>query len=144
MRKENKDLLLAAGPTIFSNGQIQRWGVDCSNGWLGILLELVNKLESRQSTKSNKLVVLQIKEKFGTLRFYAENVTSQDALDIKIAEAASIHTCEECGQPGKLKNDGWMRTMCEPCFEEWVSIRNKKADTPANEALKNFLGDYKP
>jgi len=142
MRKENRDLLFAAGPTIFANGEVQRWGVDCSNGWLGILLDLVNKLESRQSTKSNKLVVLQIKEKFGTLRFYAENVTSQDAMDIKNAESASIHTCEECGKTGKLKNDGWMRTMCDPCFEEWVSIRNKQYDTPANEALKNFLGDY--
>lgn len=129
MRKENRDLLLAAGTTVFGGGQVQRWGVDCSNGWLGLLLELVNKLESRQSTKTNKLQVVQIKEKFGTLRFYVENSTAEDDLDIKVAEEMSSHTCEECGEPGKLKNDGWMRTMCEPCFVEWTTMRHAQHET---------------
>jgi len=60
----------------------------------------------------------QVKEKFGGLRFYM--TTSTDEMDnlISEAEALSYKTCEDCGQPGKPNDDGWISTLCEKCRKE--------------------------
>lgn len=57
----------------------------------------------------------QVKEKFGGLRFYVDH--SNDTVDgmIAVAEAMSYQICEECGQPGKSNNKGWIRTLCDAC-----------------------------
>ena len=55
----------------------------------------------------------QIKEKFGGLRFYI-GAASDEVFDrILDAENESYKTCEQCGQPGKLRGDGWMYTACD-------------------------------
>lgn len=57
--------------------------------------------------------ILQIKEKFGTLRFYVNGGNDKvDAL-IEYAEEMSAHTCEICGSPGSQTNTGWIRTLCD-------------------------------
>jgi hypothetical protein len=58
--------------------------------------------------------VVQVKEKFGTLRFYCPNT---DAIQkyIQLAERLSSVTCEDCGKPGRPNNAGWIRTQCEQC-----------------------------
>ena len=55
----------------------------------------------------------QVKEKFGTLRFYYTG--GDDAIDgmVAMAEAMSGVTCEECGSPGKRVGGGWITTLCE-------------------------------
>jgi len=55
--------------------------------------------------------VTQVKEKFGTLRYYCP---STDAIDryIRYAETLSYKTCEKCGEPGKLFTDGWWYVAC--------------------------------
>jgi hypothetical protein len=59
--------------------------------------------------------VIQIKEKFGTLRFYYENHT--DFVDglVSMATAMTAITCETCGHPGRLRsmNRRWIRTLCD-------------------------------
>ncbi len=57
----------------------------------------------------------QIKEKFGTLRIYTENIdtTSYTYGVIDMAEAMSCKICEKCGKPGKLYMKGWHKTLCE-------------------------------
>jgi hypothetical protein len=58
----------------------------------------------------------QVKEKFGTLRFYMTCGTEEMDLLIDVAEAVSEITCEVCGLPGVLRNDyGWFRTLCDTC-----------------------------
>jgi hypothetical protein len=57
--------------------------------------------------------VTQVKEKFGTLRYYTG--ASNDRIDryINMATMLSAHTCEVCGTDGKLICDGgWYRTVC--------------------------------
>jgi len=59
----------------------------------------------------------QVKEKFGTLRFYLDTPLGDeiDALVDK-AEAASGVTCEACGCPGSLRcRKGWYSTLCDDC-----------------------------
>jgi hypothetical protein len=65
----------------------------------------------------------QIKEKFGTLRIYAEGALSPevDALveeAIDLAEARSATTCEVCGEPGRLYGGGWLTTRCAAHAED--------------------------
>jgi len=60
-----------------------------------------------------QVVVTQVKEKFGTLRFYYE--AGDDIIDgmVRMAEGMSSCTCEECGKPGKTVGGGWIRTLCD-------------------------------
>lgn len=55
----------------------------------------------------------QVKEKFGTLRFYYTG--GDDVIDgmVRMAESMSGVTCEVCGSPGASTGGGWVRTLCE-------------------------------
>lgn len=56
---------------------------------------------------------MQIKEKFGTLRFYCVGGDDFTNAIIGRAEEASAHTCEITGLPGSLhtKNSMWLKTI---------------------------------
>ena len=69
----------------------------------------------------NLPVISQIKEKFGTLRFYAHNCDDRTDAIINFAEYLSAVTCEKCGKPGKLDTNGWMKTHCEDHFRNVTS-----------------------
>lgn len=72
--------------------------------------------------------VLQIKEKFGTLRYYCQasgddpNPELLDAMDAITddAERASATICERCGQPGILHQSRRIRvkTLCTTCANQ--------------------------
>lgn len=65
---------------------------------------------------------VQIKEKFGGLRFYVDGGDAVTEGMITIAECMSAVTCEECGSPGILGGRGWLKTLCPAHRLEW----NKK------------------
>lgn len=86
-------------------------------GWSPILEDLCAKLLSLGWNGG----YTQIKEKFGTLRFYWDN-NIEDRLKSRIAEdcvdAAEWKTsqwCETCGTHAKLRNDGWTLCLCAEC-----------------------------
>ena len=58
-------------------------------------------------------VAVQIKEKFGGLRFYVQAATSKHYDYISFAESMSYRTCEQCGAPGKRYTDGWHKVLCD-------------------------------
>ena len=55
----------------------------------------------------------QIKEKFGTLRFYYSGGDEYISGLASMAESMSAVTCEECGNPGKTVGGGWLTTLCK-------------------------------
>jgi hypothetical protein len=55
----------------------------------------------------------QVKEKFGTLRFYYTGGDEYIRGMVTMAEAMSGTTCEECGNPGQLRGRGWIYTACD-------------------------------
>ena len=55
----------------------------------------------------------QVKEKFGTLRFYYTGGDDYISGLVSMAESMSGVTCEECGSPGKTHGGGWVRTLCD-------------------------------
>ncbi len=59
----------------------------------------------------------QVKEKFGTLRiYYTSGDQYIEGVVSSIANLSST-TCEECGNVGKLRNVGWMKTLCDTHFK---------------------------
>ncbi len=57
--------------------------------------------------------VLQVKEKFGELRFYTNYTTDEIRNRIGTARAESLRVCEICGQPGTRREHRWIRTLCD-------------------------------
>jgi hypothetical protein len=63
----------------------------------------------------SQLVFTQIKEKFGTLTVYSSGGDEYCQGAIDMAEGLSSRICEDCGNPGKIRPGGWIRTLCESC-----------------------------
>ncbi len=57
----------------------------------------------------------QVKEKFGTLRFYYSGGDDYISGMVSLAESLTGVTCEECGNVGERRGGGWVHTYCEPC-----------------------------
>ena len=65
-----------------------------------------------------QVVAVQVKEKFGTLRFYYNGGDKVvDGIE-RMAESMSAVMCEECGTPGRSRGGGWIRTLCDAHAEE--------------------------
>ena len=91
------------------------FGFECGDGWYNMLYNLLTKIENHLKTLPKEDVdafcVQQVKEKFGTLRFYCSGDGEVDRL-VNEAEDISAVTCEECGNAGKMRNGGWMSVKC--------------------------------
>jgi hypothetical protein len=61
---------------------------------------------------------VQVKEKFGGLRFYMTYYVEEIEKLIDEAESKSYQTCERCGAPGKSREGGWILTLCDECEEK--------------------------
>ena len=61
--------------------------------------------------------VQQVKEKFGTLRFYCGYNETINRL-ITLDERLSACTCEKCGKYGETGGAHWLQTLCKECENE--------------------------
>jgi len=57
--------------------------------------------------------IAQIKEKYGTLRFYADHTTDREECFVEFAETLSGFICEVCGAPGIQRSGSWIKTTCD-------------------------------
>ena len=95
------------------------WGFECGNGWFNILDHLMGNIQDHIDWKNRKEEVVaqvtldQVKEKFGTLRFYYSGGDDTVRGMVRMAESMSAVTCEECGNPGKQVGGGWITTLCK-------------------------------
>ena len=126
MRNELDEALCRDFPKLFSKRHKSptescfSFGFECGEGWEPLLRRAAEKLEALNNTLENPddyVRVSQIKEKYGTLRFYVGSVPSRIADEVdKItheAEEASEVTCEQCGKPGQLRGGSWVYVACE-------------------------------
>jgi hypothetical protein len=101
------------------------------DGWRDLLEKACARITQALSLEPGGVVrVSQIKEKFGTLRFYydTKNLSDQTEkaveLSVDLAEARSKCTCEVCGNEGDLYNkDGYVVTLC-PDHAEGDHVRS--------------------
>jgi hypothetical protein len=93
-----------------------------NTGWFPLLKKLIQDLVELGWKKS----ILQVKEKFGGLRFYANGCTKEMNDLIRVAEEESYKICEDCGKPGELRDTGWYRTLCDTCHKHIVQKKMNK------------------
>ena len=131
MREELDSLLCQKYPKMFVNRNksmqetCMYWGFECSDGWFDLIDELFSSIQSYIDNNSRapdriipQVTVDQVKEKFGTLRFYT---TGGDRLIdgmIWFAESMSGRFCETCGAPGKIRGRGYIYTACDEHTKE--------------------------
>jgi len=107
---------------------------ECSDGWYTLISELAGDIQNYVDNKNDsygykvkrgeakeedrpeyQVRAVQVKQKFGGLRFYVNG--GDDFVDgmITFAESMSLKICEHCGNPGRSCGGGWIYTFCEPC-----------------------------
>lgn len=122
------------------------FGCECDDGWYELLYGLCGEITEayKKHGAPVDIVIDQIKEKYGTLRFYyhheeaegglnaidfPEGSTrfSQDDIDLRREisgivdkwEEKSSEVCEKCGRAGVLREDlQWIQTLCDECYSK--------------------------
>jgi len=93
---------------------LEHYASEVGPGWHGLLDPiLVEIILYNKKNKGNEIRIDQIKEKFGTLRFYVSNCPEYIEGMITIAEKESGHICEFCGAQGEtVQVNRWYFTLC--------------------------------
>lgn len=95
------------------------WGFSCGDGWYDLIDTLCENIQSYIDNNSSETRVIsqltadQVKEKYGTLCFYTSGGDTLIDGMIWFAESMSGRICEICGNSAKLRNDGWLVTLCD-------------------------------
>ena len=118
--------------------------LSASSGWLDLVKSLVERLdfvwEGFMGKKGSECWgIMQCKEKFGGLRFYARSTFEEEEGEVNADyrarcesfmrlisqyEHSSYNFCEDCGSPGQLRSvGGWMGTTCQKDYDSWLSKR---------------------
>jgi len=153
MREELDKQLCEKYPLMFKDRHgdpmdtLMCWGFEHGDGWYQIINNLCDNIQHYidWSHKSHawdikwneehadeprpvreivpQVVVDQVKEKFGTLRFYYQG--GDDKIDgmVRMAESMSAVMCEQCGAPATTRGPGWIRTLCDTHEEEYQKRR---------------------
>lgn len=95
------------------------WGVECGDGWYGLISSLCTIIQAHvDHTGITQPVLTQIKEKFGELRVYCKKSDAYIDGAICLAESMSSTLCEICGERAEIRNlNGWSKTLCQGHFE---------------------------
>lgn len=114
MTPERTKKLFKDFPTLYAGHKeslqhnLMPFGFECQDGWEKIIRRLSEKLEPMG------VKAMQVKEKFGGLRFYLDGGAPEEAHKlIQKAQEESYETCEECGKPGALRGGSWIQTLCD-------------------------------
>lgn len=95
----------------------EKWNSEKARAWLEENLEKEKKrylIELREIPEPfSQVVATQVKEKYGTLRFYYNGGDEYIDGVVAMAESMSARTCETCGAPGELRGLGWVYTACD-------------------------------
>jgi len=89
---------------------------ECGKGWYPVIDQLIMDINKINPD----VTILQIKEKFGGLRFYVGAASKEIHELIDKAEKKCWHTCEDCGITKDVTTGGssWLRTLCKDCHKE--------------------------
>lgn len=129
-----------------------RWGVECDDGWYELIYCLCDNIQAYiDKVKCQQVISIQIKEKFGSLRFYicwdidifgkdeAVDDIDYSAIHVMIEKASneSLKICEVTGGHGVLHKRGdWLKTLSKesgillgykPCEKKEVDLFNNKS-----------------
>ena len=114
------------------------FGLEVLDGWFELIKQLCLHIENvfhnaRENAKyqdpptpyigNEHFRVIQVKEKYGSLRFYDTGAPGREGerIDgaISLATQMSHHICEVCGNKGQTyRAYMWYLTRCEECFKK--------------------------
>jgi len=122
MNKEHTKQLVESCPILYRGG----FGFECRDGWFQMISDLSVKLEviCEQALMKGTLIddlpkASQVKEKFGSLRFYLSHGLEGMEELIDKAEDQSENICDMCGVPGDMHTDGGCyRVRCNKCKDK--------------------------
>jgi hypothetical protein len=136
MSPDKSKELISIFPDIFSEPSSRScmalYGFECGDGWFSLLKELISEIKAICVDNPGITVrVVQVKQKFGALRFYydfmledgfgfEENANIDLEIDdaIERAENRSREECEECGKPSTITTNGhWLSNRCNQCCQ---------------------------
>jgi hypothetical protein len=128
MHSDLEKLLYTRYPEIFADkdapltDSLMGFGCSHGDGWYFIIDNLCrciqNHVEWKRKTNPDFYVkAVQVKEKFGTLRFYIEGGDEEVYGMIKMAEAMSRNTCEITGDIGSGTTPPMWATRSPECQE---------------------------
>ena len=142
--------LIAKYPQIFKPYKGNPYNVNwcIPDGWISIVDTLCGSIQDHidntydwvngEKEAKDQVRCTQMKEKFGTLRFYTDS--GDDVIEgmIRLAEFMSYHTCQQCGSLDEIgRTQGWIYTMCKLCAEKqdnpsWKSLEELKAKSDSS------------
>ncbi len=135
MTPELDRLLCSRYPRIFAERHLSPretcmcWGLP-GDGWYALIDALCAELQGLTARYGEpQIVAIQVKEKFGKLRFLVHEASAAQHKAIAAAERMSASTCDVCGEPGQLITDGNYRTRC--ARHRNVSRADAKSPPPA-------------
>lgn len=145
------------------------WGFNIGKGWYYILDNACQKLQAIWNKTNIQVVFTQIKEKFGTARFYY-TIDANQAITFVVnggigqtipmsqeqqkiwcniiddivsdAENTTVHTCSECGEhhyEEKPTTGYWIHDTCNKCFLK--AKPDYKEQFEKNQKLNAFKED---
>lgn len=115
---------------------IPDYGFGCGDGWMPLLGIIARDISAIPAKERKAFKILQVKEKWATLRFYYSigkkrglseiSVAGADGISttrlgvagligeiVSAAELASYFICEECTKPGRARTgQTYMQTLC--------------------------------
>jgi hypothetical protein len=134
MNLELEKVLCEKYPRIFKNkdasimDSCMAWGFECEDGWFDIIDILCHEIQtyvdwksrtfSDEEKESFQVVAQQVKEKFGTLRFYYYGGDEVIEGMVRMAESMSHRICEGCGCPGDERSGRWTKVLCDKCDDK--------------------------
>jgi hypothetical protein len=106
-------LLRGRYPEIFFSEHVRE--IACYPGWLELLDGLCQSIANHLGENPDVpvVVVRQIKEKFGGLRFYYQGGDEWCRAAVDEAQEASLSICEVCGRQGRLVGARWVSVRCD-------------------------------
>ncbi len=119
-----REELMARYPTLFKvelgDRTVTPGYPAVGDGWRELVETAVSRIAAAiAAAPSGTVKIVQIKEKFGTLRAYRRSSGLDDAVKHAVDEAAALAaarsacTCERCGAEGRLYNNGGcLATAC--------------------------------
>lgn len=112
--KYTKDLI-SLYPELFGGYEFT---FECGDGWYELLKECIKEIKSICEDQKIEIQATQIKEKYGSLRFYTDYCYEYIEPIIRRAEDQSCITCELCGNEGKIHKLHWIQCLCDECLQK--------------------------
>lgn len=140
MKEQNEKILTEKFPKLFKGMFEERvkknnnepfrpiaFGFECGDGWYTLIHDLSEKLETLinklPEEEQKHIYAVQVKEKFGTLRFYMSGATDEMYDLINKAEEASYNICETCSKPSIVIGESWLVNQCKGCYIKYAKDR---------------------